>query len=259
MRPVVTVLIIVVGLLVFGGLFIAAVPRWRSNADRARCQDNLRRICKRYLLDEAQATEAYPAGTVVVADRPADRRLSWVVPGLTRLGHESVARAIDLTAAWDTEPNRTAGTTFLTELVCPAIVGQRPTDVSGPLHYPGMAGVGADAATKPPDARGAGLFRYDAPTRVADVKDGLSNTLMLAETAEHPGPWIAGGPPSVRPLDAALRPYIGPGRPFGGAHSGGANTAFADGSGRCIADGISPRVLELLAGIADGGRADDSQ
>ncbi|HEY1375400.1 MAG TPA: DUF1559 domain-containing protein [Gemmataceae bacterium] len=259
MRPVVTVLVVVVGVLVFGGLFIAAVPRWRSNADRARCQDNMRRICKRYLLDEAQATEAYPAGTVVVADRPADRRLSWVVPGLTRLGHESVARSIDVGAAWEAPANRAAGTTFLTELVCPAIMGQRPADGAAPLHYPGMAGVGADAAAKPPDARGAGLFRYDAPTRVADVKDGLSNTLMLAETADRPGPWIAGGAPSVRPLDPALRPYLGPGRPFGGAHPGGANTAFADGSGRFIADDVGPRVLELLAGIADGGRADDSQ
>src|SRR4051794_3447428 len=106
MRPVVTVLIVVVGVLVIGGLFLAGVPRWRSNADRARCQDNLRRLCKQYLLDEAQATEIYPAGTVVVADLPPDRRLSWVVPGLTRLGHEDVARSIDRTAAWDADANR---------------------------------------------------------------------------------------------------------------------------------------------------------
>src|SRR3954468_6098674 len=109
MRPVVTVLIVVVGVVVIAGLFVAAVPRWRGNADRVRCQDNLRRICKQYLLDEAQATHSYPAGTVVVADLPPDRRLSWVVPGLTRLRHESLARSIDRTAAWDAAANKALG------------------------------------------------------------------------------------------------------------------------------------------------------
>src|SRR3954447_1884306 len=122
MRPVVTVLIVVVGVVVIAGLFVAAVPRWRGSADRARCQDNLRRICKQYLLDEAQATEAYPAGTVAAADLPPDRRLSWVVPGLTRLGHEEVGRSIDRSAAWDAGANRAAGQRFLAELACPAIM-----------------------------------------------------------------------------------------------------------------------------------------
>lgn len=259
MRQVVTVLVVVAGVMVVVGLFVAAVPRWWSNADRVRCQDNLRRICKQYLLDEAQTTNSYQAGTVVVTDLPPDRRLSWVVPGLTRLGYESLARSIDRTAAWDAAANKAVGQAFIPLLVCPAIDAFGPTDGSGPLDYPGLAGVGPDAATKPPDAPGAGMFRYDAPTTVADAKDGLSNTLLLVETAARPGPWIAGGPPSVRPLDPATRPYLGRGRPFGGAHPGGANTAFADGSGRFFADGVSPRVLELLAGIADGGRADDSQ
>src|SRR5262249_40889016 len=154
-----------------GGLFLVAVPRWRSNAVRARCQDNLRQICKRYLLDEAQATESYPAGTVVVAALPPDRRLSWVVPGLTRLGDESVARSIDRSTAWDGEANKPMGKTFVADLVCPAIVTTGPADGLAPLTYPGVAGVGADAATKSPEAPGAGMFRYEAPTRVADVKD----------------------------------------------------------------------------------------
>ena len=70
------------------------------------------------------------------------------------------------------------------------------------------------------------MFRYDEPTILTDVKDGLSNTLMLLETADQPGPWIAGGPPTVRPLDPANRPYLGIGRPFGGCHLGGANAVM---------------------------------
>jgi prepilin-type processing-associated H-X9-DG protein len=138
-------------------------------------------------------------------------------------------------------------------LVCPAAVATKPAQGDGLLYYPGMAGVGPNAATKAFDEPGAGLFRYDAPTRVADVKKGLANTLVLLETADRPGPWIAGGPTSVRPLDPAREPYLGPGRPFGGTHFGGANAAFADGSGRFLSNSISPDVLERLACIAEPG------
>ena len=120
------------------------------------------------------------------------------------------------------------------------------------MHYPGIAGVGQNAALKPATAPGAGVFRFDGPTFVINVKDGLSNVLLLLESGQDPRAWIAGGPSTVRPLDPARRPYIGIGRPFGGAHSGGANAALADGSGRFITDKIDPHILELLAGIADG-------
>jgi hypothetical protein len=250
-RPVVTILVVVTAGLLAAGVSLTLVGRSRARAERARCQDNLRRIGNLYLLDEAKATNSFPPGTVIVNGQlPPDRRLSWLVPGLARLGHGDLAKSIDLAAPWDGDQNRSAAESFLVHLACPAVANAGP--VSAPLHYPGLAGVGPDAATRPVAAPGAGMFRYDAQTGVADVKDGLSNTLMLLETANGPGPWIAGGPTSVRPLDPANQPYLGAGRPFGGCHFGGANTAYADGSGRFIADTISSDVMELLAGIADG-------
>jgi prepilin-type processing-associated H-X9-DG protein len=255
MRQAVAVVIVAVAAVAAVGVFVTMVGRWRATAERVRCQDNLRQISNLYLLAEAKAVNAFPAGTVVVDPKlPPERRLSWVVPGLARLGHGELAAAIDLTAAWDADRNRSAGETFLAQLVCPAAVANKAARDAATLYYPGIAGIGPDAAIKAVDDPGAGMFRYDAPTRVADVKDGLSNTLMLIETADRPGPWIAGGPTSGRPLDPAPEPYIGPGRPFGGTHVGGANTAFADGSGRFFRDTGSPDVLERLAGIADGGR-----
>jgi prepilin-type processing-associated H-X9-DG protein len=80
----------------------------------------------------------------------------------------------------------------------------------------------------------------------------LSNVLLALETADRVGPWIAGGLASVRAIDPATRPYVGSGRPFGGAHLGGANAAFADGSCRFLAGAIAPGVLEMLAAMADG-------
>lgn len=255
MRQAVAVVIVGVGATVAIGVLITLIGRSRANAERARCQDNLRQLANRYLLDEAKASNSFPAGTVAVDPKlPPERRLSWVVPGLARLGHDDVATAIDLTLPWNEGKNQTAGERFLVEMVCPAGVVDKAAGAAV-LNYPGMAGVGRDAATTAADKPGAGMFRYDSPTTIADVKDGLSNTLLLIETADRPGPWIAGGPTSIRPLDPVNEPYVGPGRPFGGLHFGGANTAFADGSARFFANSVSSGVLERLAGIADGGRS----
>jgi prepilin-type processing-associated H-X9-DG protein len=258
MRRVVTIAVLALGVFVLGGLLVSLLGRSHASAERTRCQDNLRRICQQYLLVEANDKKQFPAGTIVVADLPPEKRLSWLASGLTRLGHANVAETMNFQAAWDADTNRSAAQTFLPHLACPAVVSARPTDGSAPLFYPGIAGVGPDAARQPPIAPGAGMFRYDSPTLVADVKDGLSNTLLLIETSDRPGAWIAGGPTSVRPLDPANQPYLGRGRPFGGCHLGGANAAFADGSGRFITDEISPNILERLATIADG-KPTDSQ
>jgi prepilin-type processing-associated H-X9-DG protein len=259
MRTIVIVAILTIGGVVLSGLLLTKIGHSRASAERARCQDNLRRICTQYILPELETTKMFPAGTVDVAKLPVDKRLSWIVPGLRPMNHPELANMIDLTAPWDSDANRAAGLTFLPVLECPAALDAVPGNGYGPLHYPGIAGVGPNAATKPVDALGSGIFRFGEPTHLADVKDGLSNTLMLLETPIQPSPWIAGGSGTVRSLDPAQRPYLGPGRPFGGIHFGGANAAFADGSAHFLADSISPRALELLAGIADGDKPQDSQ
>ncbi|HEX4592298.1 MAG TPA: DUF1559 domain-containing protein [Gemmataceae bacterium] len=258
MRPTVTFLVLAFIGVVVAGLLIPATGMMRANADRVRCMDNLRRIGK-YLTDEAMASKAYPAGTLQVAKLPPDLRLSWVVPGLGAMGHAELAAKIDLAAPWNAEVNRPVAGTLVPQLVCPAVTQVWSRDLGAPFNYPGMAGVGADAATKPANAPGAGIFRYDEPTFLTDIKDGRANTLMLLETAHAVGPWIAGGPPTVRPLVPETQPYLGQRRPFGGCHLRGANAAFADGSCRFLAESTTPRVLELLAGIADTAHSSDSQ
>jgi prepilin-type processing-associated H-X9-DG protein len=254
MNRVVTFVVVGFGALVLIGVCVPLVMRGRASADRARCMDHLRQL-RSAVLDGG----AFPPGTVVVPERPPEKRLSWVVSTLSRLGRDDLAAAIDHAATWDADVNKGPANTFLPNVICPALVSGTPRDLPALLHYPGIGGVGPAAATLPADARGAGVFRYDAPTPIEALTDGVSNCLVFLETAARPGPWIAGGPSSVRPVDPATQPYIGPGRPFGGCHTGGANAAFADGSVRFLANGISPDVLELLAAIADGHQADNSQ
>ena len=57
---------------------------------------------------------------------------------------------------------------------------------------------------------------------------------------------------TVRGLDPAKQPYIGPGRQFGGLHEGVAVVAMADGSVRFVAESIDPKVFEAISTIAGG-------
>src|SRR5262249_15130062 len=137
-------------------------------------------------------------------------------------------------------------------LSCPAgpdrDVRGRPSSTS----YVGIAGLGPDAPRLPVNDPRAGIFGYDRHTRPADIKDGASTTMMIAEAASANGPWTAGGPATVRGLDPARRPYIGPGRQFGGNHVGGAMVMFADGSVRFVGELVDPKVFEALSTIAGG-------
>ena len=131
----------------------------------------------------------------------------------------------------------------------------------GITHYPeslngsgflGIAGLGIDAPSLPTKHRRAGIFGDDRQVRPPDIKDGTSTTMMLAESDSAQGPWFAGGRWTVRGLDQARQPYIGPNRQFGGHHKGGANVLLADGSLRFVSDSINPKVFEALSTMAGG-------
>jgi prepilin-type processing-associated H-X9-DG protein len=94
------------------------------------------------------------------------------------------------------------------------------------------------------------MFGYDRVTRPQDVERGLSNTMMVIETRQGLGPWTAGGPATIRGVDPATKPYIGPGLPWGGYHRGGTYVLFADGSVRFIKDTVEPRTFEMISTIA---------
>src|SRR6185312_14532030 len=119
-----------------------------------------------------------------------------------------------------------------------------------PTAYVGITGLGKDAASLPKGDPKAGVFGHGRVTRLADITDGASMTMAVAETSELLGAWTSGGPATVRGLDPSRLPYIGKGRPFGGNHPNRAMVLFADGSVREIRDTISPRVFEAISTIS---------
>ena len=192
----------------------------------------------------------FPAGTIANASLPPERRLSWIVTLLPYVGKDDVHKQFELTKGWEDDANRAGVCTLVPVLVCPSQYEQTPPGTPIVTHFSGMAGLGPDApALRQRDAR-AGILRYDDATRIGSIKRGFSRTIAVLETGSNLGPWAAGGPSTVRGLDSAAAPYIGPGRPYGG-HPRGANAVFADGSVRFLENSISPRILEMLVTLAE--------
>ncbi len=162
---------------------------------------------------------------------------------------QELASRFDASKGWDDAANLGPSGTWLEVLHCPARAETRPPSAAPVTTYIGVAGIGSRAPLLPRNDPQAGVFGYESSARLQDITDGTSTTMMVIETAKDNGPWAAGGPSTVRGLDPT-QSYIGSGRQFGGLHSGGAMTAFADGSVRFVSDKISPATFEALATIA---------
>jgi hypothetical protein len=202
---------------------------------------------------------AFPAGTVENPALPADQRLSWVVEVLPYVEQESLAGSIDRTRAWDTAALRSPIATFQ----CADLDRESPPNPADATPYIGMAGLGSDAPLLHVADRRSGVFGYERRTAHADITDGMSNTLLILESARDNGPWGRGGSSTVRGMDPADVPHLGSGRQFGGTHfsentlfsrrkSNGCNAALSDGSVRFLAESIHPHVLQALATVAGG-------
>ncbi|WP_439621559.1 DUF1559 family PulG-like putative transporter [Gemmata sp.] len=255
------------------GFIIAAVQKARFNAGVEESINNLRQLAffaahhddpaakPRFKVDVAKLPGAVPAATVVLEGVPPDERLSWLVAVLPSLDQrrnpvEALLAQVHTDKPWPAPANQAAALTPLPVVLCPgfaAAAGPAPT------CYVGVAGVGTDAATLPlavgvPTPPRAGAFRYDAPTPFERITDGLSQTLLIGESANEPGPWLRGGPSTAREFDDApgAPPLTGPGGQFGGFFPNATNFALCDGSVRTFTPRTSPEVLLQLATIAGG-------
>ena len=172
-------------------------------------------------------------------------------------------------------------------LQCPSAPEQDRYMTFGPYHFFGTKGACGDyAITLGVDEVLAGLGWVDpigdyrgvlvsTPSRLADVTDGTSHTILLAEDAGRPRRWLAGmvgpnqvvegGPPGFRngillqgsTADGTMKP----GRcainctnvqEVYSFHPGGANAVFADGTVHFLKAGISLSTLARLVTRAGG-------
>jgi prepilin-type N-terminal cleavage/methylation domain-containing protein len=110
-------------------------------------------------------------------------------------------------------------------------------------------------------------FSQGAPTRMASIQDGTSNTLAITEKRLDPGRYVSGDwhddsgwcdgwdPDVIRATAWGAQPdKVGAVNGFevGSAHPAGVMGLFADGSVRMVAYSVTPTILTQLADRADG-------
>jgi prepilin-type processing-associated H-X9-DG protein len=265
--------------LILGGLVVPFIMRSRVNSDRVACQNHLRDLGLMGVRHAsapgqplpARPRDELPPGTFQNPTLEPEQRMSWYVytlnvldQGVPNAGPKAKPRRagaladvlarFDPTGSWDGQTNTDLRTYRLTTAICPAQVREFSPGSPVLTNYIALGGLGLDTPKLPIDEAGvkAGAYRYDGPTPDSLIRDGLSHTAQIAETNTALGPWLQGGPSTLRGLDPSAVPYLGPDRPFGGCHPGGANVSMADGAVHFIKDSVDPVVFRALVTIAGG-------
>jgi prepilin-type N-terminal cleavage/methylation domain-containing protein len=276
-------LVVIAIIAVLIGLLLPAVQKVREAAARIKCQNNLKQIgLALHLYHDVNAV--LPPG---YRDPSPPQQFGpgwgWAVFLLPWLEQGNLYRELrvdyqNLGDGANPVPPTPLTQTVLDVFTCPSDAGPaiNPNyDNHGRSDY---RGVGGGRQPMVPIAGGMGLADVLAPldgmfwrnsrVRFEDVTDGLSNTLMVGETALDPvrGKWGGIWVGAVR-RDAdvmwvsavywlvetdTLRINGSDKWGFGSQHSGGANFVAGDGSVHFIRDSMDPAVVVLLCSRNDG-------
>ncbi|MEZ6032840.1 MAG: DUF1559 domain-containing protein [Planctomycetaceae bacterium] len=228
-------------------VFLPAVQQARVAARESQSRNNLKQIALA-LHNFHDSYLSFPAGTHSDEKLTSEERLSWMATILPFLNQANLYESINFKVAWNDETNRRAAATRVPEYLNPL----NATKKAGPAeaHYVGIAGLGNDAPMLPVTSNRAGIFGIDRTTKISDIKDGTSNTMMISEASDRLGPWVSGGHATMRAL--TTKPYINGPDGIGGPLKGQVAVAMADGSVRFISEDIDPVTFERLSTMADG-------
>ncbi|MEP3480734.1 MAG: DUF1559 domain-containing protein [Fuerstiella sp.] len=222
-------------------LLLPAVQQAREAARRTQSKNNLKQIALA-MHNYHDVYNHFPAGTVEGTQLQPEQRLSFFYALLPFIEQAAIYNQLRNSEqeAWDSQASST-----YTSMKIPTY--EHPSDmlfVQGGTSYIGISGIGPDSAKLPNNDPKAGIFGYDRKTKIRDIIDGTSNTLMTAESTDGDIPWAQGG----RTLKGfSQQPYINGPDGIGGPSPGGCNVGLADGSVRFISEHIDPSVAEALA------------
>ena len=262
------VVIAIIGTLI--GLLLPAVQKVREAAARTQCANNLKQIGLAFH-NHHDALKYFPSGGLGPSFPPtyvngtptvgAKQGAGWGFQILPYVEGQNAWKAGSLTAIGTPNPL----------FFCPSRRG--PQTVTYPNNYDPPVSGGlvthalCDYAASNKD--GTGVVRQALPTRITQITDGTSNTLLVSEKrlnraflgqrAQDDNQGYTAGwnydtvrKTSLPPAQDYSAPFgDGAGR-FGSSHPNVMNAVLADGSVRPIAFSISRLTFSLLGNSSDG-------
>ena len=240
------VVIAIIGVLI--SLLMPALGSVREAARRTKCKNNLHQIGVG-LQAYHESRESFPPG--LVDRRPfgstAERQLAWSVFLLPMLDSQNVFDAFDLDQPFDASDNHEAASTAIPTYLCPSTSTLRSdrtqhhtSDGLGATDYGGNFG----AQTVGP--AGNGVMIFDRGIRIAEIRDGLTHTIIVAEDTgrgtSYDGQWANG----ENIFDQGTQINTSNHNEMFSDHPGGVQVALAGGSVQFLRESIDPEVLEAM-------------
>jgi prepilin-type N-terminal cleavage/methylation domain-containing protein/prepilin-type processing-associated H-X9-DG protein len=275
------VVIAIIAILI--GLLVPAVQQVRESASRLQCQNNLKQIGLA-LHNYHDTYKALPPSRTTVFPQ-----YSWAATILPFIEQANVRKLYNINTDWNNPQNYTAIQTQIAIFNCPSVPqGPRvdPTIAAQPAcgdyapinaikAFVGVNCFGLRANLNKDDSHLIGALVRDQRTKLTAIRDGTSNTILIAEDAGRPQLYAAGG------MDTGLvlkeGGWADPGAPFSidgsnpdgsipgpcalncsnnselyGFHPAGCNVVFADGSVRMLAEGMDLCLLAALSTRSNG-------
>ncbi len=243
------VVIAVIGVLI--GLTMPALFATRSASRRLQCTNNLRQIGIALQAYHERSNRFPPGG--IEWRPPSDRagkhrQLAWSALLLPFVEAQAIYDQIDFTQAFDSPVNAPAAANILPVFVCPSSMrGRNLVDGRGPCDYGGIYGERIQGPNQPPK----GSMIYDYGFNSAEIRDGLTNTIMIAEdTGWSDGQWINGRNLFDQAYAINAAPLFE--NDIRSNHHGGANSTLASGTVRFLTDETDLNVLAALCTRAGG-------
>jgi prepilin-type N-terminal cleavage/methylation domain-containing protein/prepilin-type processing-associated H-X9-DG protein len=269
-------LVVIAIIAVLLGLLVPAVQKVREAAARIQCANNLKQIGLAFH-NHHDNFQFFPTGgwdwwstPTYVNGRPAvglPQQAGWGFQILPFVEGDNVWRGGQATN--DLDRARVAVGTPNKLFFCPSRRGPQTVTFSDPAYLDGSPTTVALCDYAASNYEETGVVRYQQPTRIADITDGTSNTLLVGEKRlnlrflgqrqkDDDTGYATGFDADVvrhttRPPAPDHHAASGDGDlRFGSSHPGRFNAAFADGSVRSIAYAIDPAVFRFLGDKGDG-------
>ncbi len=235
------VVLAIVGMLM--ALLLPAVQAARESARTIHCRNNLRQIGIA-LCAYHTSRRAFPPGGIEWRP-PGDetkRQLAWSAFLLPYVDETPLYEALDLSTPFDSPENAPFAAQILPVYVCPSSRrGAELVDGRGPCDYGGIYGERITSRNDPPK----GIMLYDEQISLLQVRDGASQTLIVAEDSEFAdGQWINGR--NLFDQAYAINQAPASENDIRSEHGAGAHGVMADASVHFLPNDLDLEVLAAL-------------